>query len=158
MDLAPSVLIGVEQASGDLIGVMDADLSHPPELLPALVKAVRSGAQVAVASRYIPGGRIVNWPWTRRFLSWAGNVVARPLVQVADATSGYFVCPAELVRALPRCPQGFKILLELLVRNRVRTAQEVPYVFVDRRSGRSKLRLKTLGRYALQLAALYRHQ
>ena len=127
--LVAAVGEGIRQARGEVIGVMDADLSHPPELLPTLIRAVRAGAQVAVASRYVPGGGVANWPWSRRLLSCAGNLLARPLVPVADARSGYFVCRAELVKQRPLEVHGFKVLLQLLVQRRVQEVNEVPYLF-----------------------------
>lgn len=157
-DLAQAVVEGIRHARGDLIGVMDADLSHPPELLPLLVEAVRSGSDVAIASRYVPGGGIRNWPWRRRTLSWIGNVMARPLVRVADATSGYFVCRTPLVKSLGLQPRGFKILLEILVRGGVQRVQELPYVFTDRVYGSSKLAARTMWCYLIQLIQLYRFQ
>ncbi len=156
--LAAAVLEGVRQATGDVIGVMDADLSHPPEVLPLLVRAVRAGNQVAVASRYVRGGRIVNWRWSRRMLSRIGNLMARPLVPVADATSGYFVAETDLLKAIPRSPRGFKILLELLVRGCVHRVDEIPYVFVNRVRGASKLGIRILWLYLMQLGSLYVHR
>lgn len=155
LELAQAVVLGIQEAKGDVIGVMDADLSHPPECLPELVRRVRAGAQVAVASRYVPGGRIERWPWHRRLLSRIGNLMAQPLAGVADATSGYFVCQAALFHSLTRPPRGFKILLELLVRGEVQRVQEVPYTFTDRIRGSSKLGGRALWQYARQLAALY---
>ena len=154
-DLAQSVMEGVRQAGGELIGVMDADFSHPPELLPELVRAVRTGAEAAVASRYVPGGRIGRWPWHRRWLSRIGNLMVQPLTGVADATSGYFVCHARLLRSLARPPRGFKILLELLVCGQVQRVREVPYTFTDRLRGSSKLGSRALWRYVTQVAWLY---
>ena len=152
--LAESVMEGARAASGDLLGVMDADLSHPPELLPQLVAAVRQGNEVALASRYVPGGGITRWPWSRRLASQAANWLARPLTPVADATSGYFVCRREVVTSCGLHPRGFKILLEILVRGRVRRVREVPYVFTDRVRGVSKLNGRTAGLFLMQLAAL----
>lgn len=157
-DLAQSVMEGVRHARGDVIGVMDADLSHPPELLPALLQAVRSGADVAVASRYVPGGGIAQWSSVRRLLSWSANAMARPLVGVRDATSGYFLAHATLWRALLQAPYGFKILLELLACGQPHRVQEIPYLFVDRAHGRSKLRRRVLWRYAAQLGRLYKNR
>ena len=155
-DLAQAVLHGVREARGDLIGVMDADLSHPPELLAALVRAVRSGSEVAIASRYVRGGRAVGWPWSRRILSRAGNLLARPLVPVRDATSGYFVADAALLRSLTHQARGFKVLLEFLVQARVQRIQEVPYEFIERAHGTSKLSPRVLWLYLRQLGRLYR--
>jgi len=157
-DLAQAVLDGIRCARGDLIGVMDADLSHPPELLSALVEAVRRGSDMAVASRYVQGGGIQHWPWTRRVLSRLGNLMARPLVPVFDATSGFFVGQAKLLKGLSLNPRGFKILLEILVQGCVHRVQEVPYVFVDRVTGRSKLGGRVLWLYGVQLVSLYLHR
>ena len=154
--LAQAVREGIRQAMGELIGVMDADLSHPPELLPALVGVVRSGHEVAIASRYVAGAVALNWPWRRRVLSRLGNLLARPLVPAADATSGYFVCQAQLVKSLALETQGFKILLEILVKGCVHHVQELPYTFTDRVRGSSKLTGRELWRYLSQLARLYR--
>jgi len=157
-DLTLAVLHGVSHAKGNLIGVMDADLSHPPELLPILVQAVRSGYEVAIASRYVPGGRVLHWPWSRRILSRVGNLMAWPLVSVADANSGYFVAEAQLLQTLPSTSTGFKIFLEILVRGHVHRVQEVPYVFANRLRGTSKLDRRILQRYLAQLWHLYRYR
>jgi dolichol-phosphate mannosyltransferase len=157
-DLAHAVAEGIRESRGEVLGVMDADLSHPPELLPSLLRAVRGGASVAVASRYVTGGGIARWSAGRRVASRLANLLAHPLVPVADATSGYFVCRADLVRSLALQPQGFKILLEILVAGCVHDVREVPYVFTDRVRGRSKLGGRVAWRYAAQLARLYAHR
>ena len=157
-DLIRAVLVGAQAARGERLAVMDADLSHPPELLPELARAVRAGSRVAVASRYVEGGRVADWPPARRILSHAGRLLARPLVPVHDATSGYFVCDAPLLRSLAAGHGGFKILLELLVRQRVREVREVPYVFRDRQRGASKLSRRVLWLYVGQLGRLYGHR
>lgn len=153
--LMQAVREGIQAATGDLIAVMDADASHPPELLPVLVRAVRSGAQVAIASRYVPGGRIVGWPWSRRILSRLGTLLARPLVDVADATSGYFVVEARFVKPLTLRADGFKVLLQLLAEAPITRVHEVPYEFRNRLAGSSKLSPQVLWAYARQLARLY---
>lgn len=157
-DLAQAVLDGIRQARGAWIAVMDADLSHPPELLPALLRAVTDGCQLAVASRYAPQGRIMNWPWSRRALSRLGNWLVRPLVPVADATSGYFLGEAALLKGLVVSPRGFKILLEILVRGGVHRVREVPYTFEDRRHGASKLGWRVLRLYLAQVLQLYAYR
>ena len=154
-DLAQAVREGMRRAQGDIWVVMDADLSHPPELIPALAQAVRDGCDVSVASRYVAGGGTTGWSWHRRGLSWLGNLAARPLTTVRDATSGYFACRADVVRGLSWNPVGFKILLELLVAARVTRVREVPYVFQDRRFGSSKLGARVCGRYLARLMRLY---
>lgn len=155
-DLSQAVLEGIRQARGELIAVMDGDLSHPPELLPALADAVRAGQDLAVASRYVQPGPTPPWSSRpRRLLSQAGNLLVRPLVPVRDATSGYFVAESAWLKGLGVCPHGFKILLEILVRGCVHRAQEVPYVFTDRRYGTSKLGWRVLWAYLAQVGRLY---
>ncbi len=157
-DLIDAVRQGIREAKGELIAVMDADLSHPPELLPQLVAAVRAGAELAIASRYVAGGGIRAWPWHRRVLSRLGCLMAQPLVGVHDATSGYFACRASLVKSLTLKGSGFKILMSILVEGCVHYVREVPYVFTDRVRGSSKLTRRVLGRAAAQLFALYRYR
>lgn len=159
LELASAVLYGIRQASGDVVAAMDADLSHPPELLPALVDAIRQGrCEVAVASRYVRGGRIARWPWRRRVLSRLGNAMAWPLVRIADATSGYFACRRAALNAVAVEPRGFKILLEILVKGCLHQVEEVPYQFTDRQAGISKLDGRVLARYLTHLARLYWHR
>lgn len=154
-DLSQAVLEGVRQARGQWTAVMDGDLSHPPELLPALVDAVRAGREMAIASRYVQRRPTPNWSWSRRWLSRIGNLLVRPLVPVRDATSGYFVAETAWLNRLGVSPRGFKILLEILVRGCVHRVQEVPYAFAERRYGASKLGWRTLWAYLAQVGRLY---
>jgi len=99
--LAPAVMDGFREAKGDILVVMDADLSHPPELLPKLLAPIRDGsAQVTVASRRVKGGGVSNWPLKRRLYSWLGGLPARPLVPVKDTTSGYFALKRECLEGV----------------------------------------------------------
>ncbi len=157
-DLAQAVLEGIRQARGEMIGVMDADLSHPPELLPSLAKAVQAGQDVVVASRYVSGACIQTFAAWRWALSRLANWLARPLTPVADATSGYFVARAEVVRSIAPAPRGFKILLEILVTQCVHRVQEVPYQFTERAAGQSKLRWSVCASYGAQLLRLGWHR
>jgi dolichol-phosphate mannosyltransferase len=156
-DLAGAVQRGFKEARGDVIAVMDADLSHPPEVLPALLEAIRSGrADVAVASRRVKGGGVSNWPMKRRVMSWGAGLLARPLVPVKDTTSGFFALTRECVEGVRLRARGYKIGLEVLACGRYDLVEEVPYIFTDRRRGRSKLGGGVMLAYLVQLAALYR--
>ncbi|MDQ7850703.1 MAG: polyprenol monophosphomannose synthase [Armatimonadota bacterium] len=138
--LASAVLAGAAVASAPVVAVMDCDGSHPPEVLPALVAAVQRGADLAVASRYVPGGRIQRWPAWRRLASMVATAGARLLLRLAvrDPLSGYFAARREVL-AGDYWGLGFKILLEILARNPGLTVVEVGYTFTDRATGRSKL-------------------
>ncbi len=155
--LASAVLEGMARAQGEILVVMDADLSHPPEMVPRLIAPVLRGeADLAVASRYIRGGGVAHWSWTRRFVSWGANLLARPLVPMRDATSGFFAIRREVTEGVSMSPIGFKIGLEVMARGRYRRFVEVPYTFEDRRYGRSKFGLREVLHYLRQLIALLR--
>ncbi len=141
LGLGSAVLEGARAASGRWVVVMDADLSHPPEVVPELVDALRSGAELAVGSRYVSGGGVRDWPWWRRLMSRVAVLLARWWLRerVLDPVSGFFAVRRELLLDPSLEGIGYKILLEVLVRNRGRSVVEVPYVFTDRRGGRSKL-------------------
>lgn len=151
--LAAAVAEGRAEARGTFVAVMDADLSHPPELLPRLVEAADAGG-IAVASRYVPGGRIEGWPLHRRVASRLANLLARAVTPVRDATSGYFVFRRDRLDPASLDPRGFKIGLEVLAKGRWDSVPEVPYVFRDRARGRSKMSAGRAWDYLAQLATL----
>ncbi len=154
--LATAVLVGFAAATGDVLGVIDADLSHPPELIPELVAALAE-ADLAVASRHAPGGVVEKWPWYRLYASRLMTLITRPLqVPVADPLSGYFFLKRTVVEGAPLSPVGYKILLEILVKGKYRKVVEIPYVFRNRDVGRSKMGFREAFRYLRHLARLYR--
>lgn len=140
-DLTASVLEGVRAASHEIVAVMDADLSHPPEQLANLVRPVMDGSyDIVIGSRYVTGGSTENWPFYRRWLSRAGGWLARIICDVNDATSGFFAFRKELARSIPQKAHGYKILLELLMAGQGKLRiQEIPICFRDRTHGSSKL-------------------
>ncbi len=152
---------GLERGFGVLVE-MDADLSHDPGDLPALVGAVTVvGADLAVGSRYVPGGHIPDWPWRRRFLSRWGNRYAAGVLGLAinDATSGFRAYRAEVLRAieLDRIrAEGYAFQVELAYRviRRGGRVVEVPIVFRDRVRGTSKMSWHIIGE-AMALVALW---
>ena len=120
---------------------MDADLSHPPERLPAIITPILNNTHdVAIGSRYIVGGSTENWPLYRQLLSRVGGWIARPICDVNDATSGFFAFRRELTASISDNAHGYKILLELLMANQGKLRViEVPICFHDRTHGTSKL-------------------
>ncbi len=156
--LSSAVLRGFELARGDVFVVMDADLQHPPELIPDLAQPVIEGrADMAFGSRYTPGGRIAErWPWHRRLASRVATLLARPLVPLRDPMSGFFALDRETWRRAEKLrPTGFKIGLELAVKARCKHLTEIPFRFAARSSGHSKLRLAQQFEYLEQLVRLY---
>lgn len=156
LGLGTAVVEGFAAASADVVGVMDADFSHPPALVPRLLATLKATeADVVVASRYVPGGSTPNWPFRRRLLSRAACLLARPLTPIRDAASGFFLIRQEIVRGVRIQAGGFKICLELLVRVWPQRLVEVPYQFDDRELGESKMSLREAAGYLVQLRDLY---
>ena len=139
----------------DTLVQIDADLSHDPALIPALLQAIDDGADMAIGSRYIPGGLIPHWPWFRRALSRYGNRYAGIALglKVRDATSGYRAYRADALKKIDYTQsraKGYGFQIEIAYRmwglgGRVR---EVPMVFTDRVRGHSKM---TWGIFAEEL-------
>lgn len=162
LGLASAVIEGWRAARGELLGVMDADGSHDERILPELVCALCEGrAEVAVGSRYVPGGGMGDWTLIRQLISRVAVFLGRALCPVKDVTSGYILFQRKVLEGVSLDPIGFKIGLEVMVRGRYRTFTEVPYVFSDRQKGRSKLSSRVVIAYLVQLGRLlayrYRH-
>ena len=154
--LASAVLAGAHAARGMVISVMDSDLSHPPELLPPLLEAIQRGADIAVASRYIRGGGVDRWPWPRRLVSRVATVAAQIGLglQVRDPLSGFFAVRREMLTEGGYQGLGYKLLVEILARHPQARVAEIPYRFVDRRQGRSKLGVGEIAAFIRLLAML----
>ncbi len=156
LGLGSAVIAGFGRARGDVLGVMDADLSHPPSALPGLFAALQAlEVDMVIGSRYIPGGGVRDWPWSRRAMSRLACLLARPVVPVRDATSGLFLVRRAAVEGARISATGFKICLELLSRARVSSVAEVPFVFTDRTAGESKMSSREAVGYLVQLRDLY---
>jgi dolichol-phosphate mannosyltransferase len=159
LGLGTAVIAGFQVATGDVLGVMDADLSHPPSAIPRLLSALdTASADMAIGSRYVPGGGVRNWPLVRQLMSRLACVLARPITPARDSTSGYFLVRRPCVEGVQIAAGGFKICLELLVRGRVGSIVEVPYVFSDRAAGESKMSWREATGYLWQLRDLWRHR
>jgi dolichol-phosphate mannosyltransferase len=141
--LATAVVHGLKSASGQIIGVMDADLQHPPEVLPDLIKAIQDGADMVVASRYIPGGGCPNWGLSRRVISKVALMISHLLLpstrQVKDPLAGFFMFRRQSVDPARLKPIGYKISLEVMLIGQFQRVVEVPYIFEERSAGQSKL-------------------
>ncbi len=143
--LATAVVDGWNLARGDVLGVMDADLQHPPEILASLFAALQKEAvDLVIASRRIPGGGMGKMPWFRRMAanvaaSLAAFVLPETVRGVRDPLSGMFLVRAKLLQTAQLNPVGYKILLEILAKVRCRKIVEVPYTFDARAAGSSKL-------------------
>jgi dolichol-phosphate mannosyltransferase len=138
------------------LGAMDADFSHDIRIVPQMVAALESGEYgLAIGSRYVKGGGIVNWPKRRIITSMVACALARPLTNVKDITSGYFLVKREALDGVQLDPIGFKIGLEVVAKAHYGRAIEIPYVFTDRVVGESKLNQSEIFNYLKQLRNLY---
>ena len=141
--LASAVVDGLRHATGEIIGVMDADLQHPPEVIPDLLEKIDGGADMAIASRYVPGGAIPGWGLARRIISktaiFLAHVLLPPTRQIKDPMAGFFIFNRQAIANADLKPTGYKILLEILIEGEFRNIAEVPYTFGTRSSGESKL-------------------
>jgi dolichol-phosphate mannosyltransferase len=156
LGLSSAVIAGWATCTSPILGVMDADFSHDPKVIPPMLSAIRSGkCELAIGSRYIPGGGITNWPWRRRVTSRVAIMLAMPLTRVKDITSGFFFCQRSVIEGVQLDPIGFKIGLEVIMKGKYQNATEVPYVFTDRRHGSSKLNSGEIFNYLKQLGKIY---
>jgi dolichol-phosphate mannosyltransferase len=155
--LSPSVLDGLKRGRADFLVCMDADLSHPPEAIPAMLEKLKSGADFVVGSRYVPGGTTSDdWGFLRWLNSRVATLLARPLTNVRDPMSGFFALARSTFEGgRDFNPVGYKIGLELIVKCRCERVVEVPIHFEDRRFGESKLTLKQQLLYLQHLRRLY---
>ncbi|MFH1787896.1 MAG: polyprenol monophosphomannose synthase [Candidatus Altiarchaeota archaeon] len=153
--LSPAVIDGFARASGEVFVVMDADLSHPPELVPRLVEKVSEGFDVVYASRHVEGGGLSDWPFHRRLISRAASFLARGLTKSTDPMSGFFAVKRSVIEGVSLNPVGFKIGLEILVKGKYRKYGEVGFVFRDRAAGESKLDSRVYVDYVRHLLRLY---
>jgi dolichol-phosphate mannosyltransferase len=158
MGLSSGVIDGWRFARPDseILGAMDADFSHDPEVIPTMIRALeRDGYELAVGSRYVKGGGITNWPWRRKITSRVAIALAQPLTPLKDITSGYFLVKRSAVDGVTLDPIGFKIGLEVIAKAHYKRAIEVPYVFTDRIAGTSKLNQGEIVNYLKQLWRIY---
>lgn len=159
LGLSSAVLEGVKGSDGEVIVVMDADLSHPPEKIPDMVGKIASGeAQLVIGSRYVPGGSVENWPLTRRLVSKSATLLARGLTKVRDPMSGFLAFRRDVVEGVSLNPVGYKIGLEILVKGRYSKVAEVPIHFANRKAGKSKLGGTEVLKYVDHVIMLYEHR
>ena len=136
--LSSAVLEGFRGASGEVLAVIDADLSHPVEMIAEMYRKIVAGASMVIGSRYVPGGRIEGWGIYRKLLSKGATFFARIFVDVKDPMSGFFMFRREIIRGKEINPKGFKILLDILVKSDFKNIAEIPITFINRTEGVSK--------------------
>lgn len=160
--LSSAVIHGFKNAKGKYFLVMDADLQHPPESVPQLLKAFdnqKETVEFVLGTRYGAGVAIdKDWPLHRRVISWGARMLARPLTPLSDPMSGFFGLRRDVFARGEKDVSaiGYKIALELFVKCRVKSFHEVGFSFAARTVGESKLTGKVIVHYLKHLKALYR--
>ena len=155
LGLSGAVIAGARAASGEILVVMDADLSHPPLGIPGLVRPLLEGrADMVIGSRYVAGGTTPGWPVYRKIMSRIAAGVAYPLTGVHDSMCGFFAIRRTRLLQLAPAATGFKIAFETIVRGgRGLRVLEVPIAFVDRARGKSKMDLGVALLFAMRWTA-----
>lgn len=139
LGLSSAVLEGFKISNSPVVGVIDADLSHPADKIPKMFNLIKKGkADFVIGSRYVKGGKIVGWGLLRKVLSRGATILAKPFTSVKDPMTGFFMLEKNLIDYNKINSQGFKILLELLLKCKPKKVVEVPITFVNRVSGKSK--------------------
>jgi dolichol-phosphate mannosyltransferase len=157
--LATAVVRGWQAAQGEVLGVIDADLQHPPEVLGKLWQAIEQGADLATASRNVEGGGVSEWSMLRRILSRGAQILGLVILpeaigRLSDPMSGYFLVTRQALTDKVLSPLGYKILVEVVGRGDIAKIAEVGYEFQERQSGDSKVTAKQYVEYIRHLLRL----
>ena len=157
--LSTAVIRGWQASQGEILGVIDGDLQHPPETLIKMLDEMVNGADLVVASRHVEGGGVSDWGFIRRFLSRGAQMLGLLILpnvigRVSDPISGYFMVRRSAIANCPMNPLGYKILIEVLGRGNIGSVAEVGYVFQERQEGESKVTWRQYVDYLLHLLRL----
>src|SRR5437667_7130101 len=160
LGLARAIMLGARAAHGEILLVMDADLSHPPERIKELLAPLFAGtADMVVGSRYVKGGSTPGWPVWRRIVSRAGAALAYPLTGVHDSMCGFFAIGRSRLLELAPKTSGFKIVFDTIVHaGGTLRVREIPIAFRDRAHGKSKMSFSVALRFFLRwLLAMFQY-
>ncbi|HEU5120566.1 MAG TPA: glycosyltransferase family 2 protein [Candidatus Nitrosocosmicus sp.] len=160
--LIAALVNGIGLSRGQNVLIMDADFSHPPEVVNRMIRELKKQPNcIIIGSRYVKGGAINGMPFKRFLLSVGANFIARhglSLKNVYDPMSGFFAFPKHALEDVEFNTNGFKILLEILIKKKSDVCvKEIPYTFKDRKYGQSKLDLPTIFDYLRAVWKLYRY-
>lgn len=160
--LISALVNGIGLSKGQNVLIMDADFSHPPEVINRMITELKNQPNcIIIGSRYVRGGAISGMPFKRFLLSVGANFIARhglSLKNVYDPMSGFFAFPKHALQDVEFNTNGFKILLEILIKKKSSICvKEIPYTFKDRKYGQSKLNLPIILDYLKAVWKLYRY-
>ncbi len=157
--LSTAVIRGWQASQGEILGVIDGDLQHPPETLIKMLDEMEKGADLVVASRHVEGGGVSDWGFIRRILSRGAQMLGLIILpnvigRVSDPMSGYFMVRRNAIANRLMNPLGYKILIEVLGRGDIGSVAEVGYIFQERLEGESKVTWRQYVDYILHLLRL----
>jgi dolichol-phosphate mannosyltransferase len=160
LGLSSAILAGVQSSSAEFVVVMDGDFSHPPQTIPRMIEVLQNGrCDIVVASRYITGGSVTGWPFRRRLMSRGATKIAQVGlgIGIKDPMSGFFGFRRSIIADVKFDAIGYKMLLEMLVKIGGIRVREIPYTFINRRLGASKVDAAVVFDYIHAVYRLYRH-
>jgi len=158
--LSSAIIDGLKKSTGDMVVVMDSDLSHPPQIIPKMLETLKqTQCDIVVASRYVAGGAIHGWTLKRKLMSKVATKIAKKGLGItpSDPMSGFFAFRRKITDGLKFDAIGYKILLELLVKTKGVKVEEIPYTFTNRKFGSSKLDTSTIIDYCKSVWKLYKY-
>lgn len=157
--LGTAVVQGFHLSKGEYLIVMDADLQHPPELLPEIFNHLKTGVDLVLPTRFSQGGSDGGLNIHRKMISYVarklGQLCIKHLRDITDCTSGFFGLKRTVIEGISLDPTSWKVLIEILVKGRYQTKKEVAYSFVARDSGTSKMNLKEQWNYLWHIFCLF---
>ena len=161
LGLASAVLDGVGLTDAETIVVIDADLQEPPESIPRLYEQIVNGHDIVIGSRYTRGSTIANWGAVRKGISkvsiWLAWLLLPATRGIRDPSNGYFLFRRRVLDGAELDPKGFKILMEILVKCDYNRVIEVPFEYMGRTRGESKLSSKQVISHLKYLNELRKH-
>jgi len=159
LGLSSAVLKGFSVSKSKILGLMDADLSHPPEKINLMYQTIKKdNFDLVIGSRYIKEGRIEGWNLYRKILSKGATLLARVFTEVKDPMTGYFFIKKECLEEVEMNPKGFKILLEILIKAKYNRVKEIPIIFINRSKGKSKAGMFEIIYYLRNLIGYLRYK
>jgi dolichol-phosphate mannosyltransferase len=153
--LGQAIIDGMKISLGDIVVVMDADLSHSPDAIPDLIKPIlEQKYDMTIGSRYVKGGKTIGWSIPRKIISRVAGFFAYPVAHIRDGTSGFFAVRKSVLDGVVLRPDSWKIMLEIKVKANLTRVIELPIRFEDRKAGKSKLTLMQWAAYLKHLFLL----
>jgi dolichol-phosphate mannosyltransferase len=150
--LSQSLYDGLQAAPTKFVQCIDCDFSHPPELIPLFYKSLsEENCDIVIGSRYLPGGGSINWPLSRRILSYGASIIGRLVIPlVHDSGSGFFAINTRVLSGAQLTPRGFRMCFEILGKGVWKKVKEIPFIFRNREIGKSKLKPLIVIQYLIQ--------